>query len=307
MTKSKISWRWVSALALVTSSSACAVDLPDLERWESTLGGPRRLSAVVLHDKYPHDLRVQAAVSLIEMKPRKGRHVGIDRLVRGTLVCDPDFMRDDEPCLKRVLEPESRAQLVADLVPIIVAELAKPPPPPAQAGQTAPDPSFNYKDAAYLMLSYEKEQVIADPALREQLQGALVAWALADFERRLNDRSQAYGMEQLLNLIGPASVEGLPKLMNKEAQDLSKMAEIVARIGSKETKEEAGKQLVAVATYTASEQWRKDKEPELKEANRRAQLEPTEDQLKKQMEQFQNESVVRIFGSMKRIGGEAVK
>jgi hypothetical protein len=306
MIKSNIFRRWASP-ALMAGLVGCAVDLDDLERWESTLGGPKRLSAVVLHDKYPHELRVQAASSLIDMKPRKGRHVGIDRLVRGALVCDSDYMREGEPCLKHALDPESRARLVADLVPRIIEELAKPPPPPAQAGQTAPDPSFNYKDAAYLMLSYEKEQVIADAALREQLQTALVAWAMADFERRLNDRSQAYGMEQLLNLIGAASVEGLPKLMNKEAHDLSKMAEIVARIGSKETKEEAGKQLVAVATYTASEQWRKDKEAELREANRRASLEPTDDQFKKQMEQFQNESVVRIFGSMKRIGGEAVK
>lgn len=307
MTKTKTRKRWVSALALVASLAGCAVDLDDLQRWESTFGGPKRLSAVVLHDKYPHDLRVQAAMSLIDMKPRKGRHVGIDRLVKGTLVCDPEYLKEGEPCLKRELDPESRARLVADLVPLIIAELKKPPPPPAQAGQTAPDPSFNYKDAAYLMLAYEKEQVISDPALRSTLENALIDWAMADFERRLTDRSQAYGMEQLLNFIGARSVERLPTLMDKEAHDLAKMADIVARIGSPATKEEAGKRLVAIGTYTASDQWRKDKKAELEDANRRAKLEPSEEQFEKQMAQFQNETVVRIFGSMKKVGGEAVK
>src|SRR5690606_36055633 len=52
---------------------------------------------------------------------------------------------------------------------------------------------------------------------------------------------------------------------------------------------------------------RKDKKAELEDANRRAKLEPSEEQFEKQMAQFQNETVVRIFGSMKKVGGEAVK
>src|SRR5688572_22857346 len=92
--------RWPAMAWLVTSAlvTGCAVQQSGLQRWETTQGGPRRLSAVVLFDKYPMPLRVQAALSLARMKPRKGKHEGIDRLVRGTLVCDPEYIKESEPC-----------------------------------------------------------------------------------------------------------------------------------------------------------------------------------------------------------------
>jgi len=297
----------LAALACSTTTiTGCAVDENDLTRWETTLGGPRRLSAVVIHDKYPHALRVKAAMSLIRMKPRKGKAVGIDRLVKGALVCDPEYIKPDEPCAKAQLSPEERTKLLADLVPLIVAELEKPPPEPAQGGQAAPDPSFPYKDAAFLMLTYEDAQVIPDPALRKRLEEALTDWAMADFDNRLNDRTQAFGMEQLLRHIGPSSVKKLPTLMTKEGKNLAKMADIISKIADKETREEASKKLVGIAQYIASEKWRKDKLPELKEANRKAGFDPTEKQLQKQMADFQDESVTRVYASMKKVGGSAV-
>lgn len=296
----------LAALACSATTTGCAVDENDLARWETTLGGPRRLSAVVIHDKYPHALRVSAAMSLIRMKPRKGRVVGIERLVKGALVCDPEFIKPDEPCSKEQLGPEERTKILSDLVPLIVAELGKAPPEPAQGGQAAPDPSFPYKDAAFLMLTYEDAQVVPDPTLRKQLEEALTKWAMADFDNRLNDRTQAYGMEQLLRHIGPSSVKDLPSLMTKEGKNLSKMADIISKIADKPTREEASKRLVAIAEYIASDKWRKDKLPELKEANRKAGFDPTEKQLEKQMADFQDESVTRVYASMKNVGGEAV-
>lgn len=245
-------------------------------------------------------------MSLIRMKPRKGRVVGIERLVKGALVCDPEFVKPDEPCSKAQLGPEERTKILSDLVPLIVAELEKPPPEPAQGGQPAPDPSFQYKDAAFLMLTYEDAQVVPDPGLRKALEEALTKWAMADFDNRLNDRTQAYGMEQLLRHIGPSSVKGLPALMTKEGKNLSKMSDIIAKIGDKSTREEASKKLVGIAEYIASDKWRKDKLPELKEANRKAGFDPTEKQLEKQMADFQDESVTRVYASMKQVGGEAV-
>jgi hypothetical protein len=297
--------RWAALWLAAALSTGCAVNDSDLVRWETTLGGPKRLSAVVLHDKYPHALRVQAAMSLVHMKPRKGKHVGIERLVKGTLVCDPEFVKEGEACKTTQLTPETRGKILADLVPAMIAELKKPPPP-AQAGQPQADPSFRFKDAAYLMLTYEKTQVVADPALRKQLVDALTEWAMADFERRLNDRNQAYGMEQLLRYIGPQSVHGLPALMTKDSKNLDKMADLVAKIGDKEAREEAGKALVKIAEYTASKQWRDDSAPRLKEANRQGGFDPTEEQFQKQLTDFQNETLVRVYGSMKKTGGAAV-
>ena len=273
----------------------CAVDQEDLSRWETTLEGPKRLRAVVLHDKYPQELRVQAALSLIRMKPRKGQRLGIKMLVEETLA---------------KLGAEERGKLVGALVPLIMEELAQKAPD-AQPGQPLPpDPSFKYKDAAYMMLTYdrtsEKTTIVTDPELKKRLLESLTAWAMTDFERRLNDRAQMYGMEQLLRYIGAPSVVSLPGLMTKNAKSLVKMADIVAKLGSTKTKEEAGAKLVGVATYIASEQWRKDKRPELEEANRRAQIEPTDKQFGAQLERYQDESLLRVYGSMKKVGGGAV-
>lgn len=230
-------------------------------------------------------------MSLIRMKPRKGQHVGLNRLVEQTLA---------------ELAPEPRAKILADLIPLIIEELKKPPPKATQGAQTTSDPSFKYKDASYLMLTYEKTQLISDQSLKKELMAALTEWAMTDFDRRLQERGQAYGMEQLLRRIGPSAVTKLPSLMHKSSRNLAKMSDIISKIGSKETKNEAGVRLVEIIKYVASEQWRKDKMPELKEANRTAGFDPTEKQLTKQLADFQTESVARVFASMKKVGGKAM-
>ncbi len=287
----------------------CAVNSSDLTRWEKTQRGPRRLSAVVVFDKYPHDLRVEAVMSLIRMRPRKGKHVGIERLVHGTLDCDQTYVEEDrqsEPCVIHPLAPETRARVLADVIPRIIEELRKPPPAPTQGDKAVVDESFRYKDAAFLLLTYDKTQLISDAGLRKQLEAALVDWAIADFERRLSDRNQAFGMEQLLRHIGPSAVVGVPNLMGRKARNLGKMATLVAKIGDQATKEHAGAKLVEVAKYIASDQWREEKLPDLKNANRRGGYDPGEKELKTQLDNYQNETLIRVFGSMKKVGGPAV-
>src|SRR4051812_23243252 len=116
-TRPGASWIFATPM-LLAAASGCSVGEGDLGRWETTLEGPKRLSAVVLYDKYPHGLRVDAAMRLIDMKARKGQRVGIDRLVKGTLVCDQTWLekKNDEPCLKTRLSPDTRAKILTDLV-----------------------------------------------------------------------------------------------------------------------------------------------------------------------------------------------
>src|SRR4030095_11644318 len=135
------------------------------------------------------------------------------------------------------LPPEARARILSELIPLMIEELKKEPPPAAGPDEARPDPSFKYKDAAYSMLTYDKTEIITDPALRKQLESALTEWAMKDFERKLSDRSQAYGMDQLLRHIGPSSVVGLPKLITKDSRALTKITDLIALIGSKAKKE----------------------------------------------------------------------
>jgi hypothetical protein len=295
--------------AAATSALGCAVTPSDLERWEKTTEGPKRLSAVVLFDKYSQDLRVGAAMSLIDMKPVKGQRVGIDRLVNGALVCDAAWVekKKDEPCAKTSLSPEARARIVSGLVPRMIEELKKPAPAPAQAGQAVADPSYKYKDAAYMLLTYDKTPIVSEPALKQQLLDALRDWAMVDFTRKLNDQSQMFGMEQLLRLIGPSSVEKLPVQMDRNSiRDLTKMADLIDKLADTKTRDEASKRLVEVVQYVASDAWRKEKEPEVKAANEKAQVTPTEKQFQQQMSDYQEETMLKVFAAMKKVGGQAV-
>jgi hypothetical protein len=274
-------------LALGVGSAACRIDENDVRRWETTLHGPEKIQAVLFHEKYETPLRVEAALSLIRMKPRGGRHVGIPILV--------DTLAE--------VAPESRGEIVARLVPAIITQL-KEPPPASQAGQAPPpDESFPYKDAAYAMLTHDKTVIVSDEALKESLEQTLIDWAMADFENRLVNRTQSYGMEQLLQYLGANAVVGIPKLMTEDTRQLDKMARLVADLGSDETKTEGSAQLTKVAEHVTSDAWTKKKTPELQAANAASKLEPTEKQFQAQLEKFQDEELFRVFASMKVVGG----
>jgi hypothetical protein len=292
------------ALAFLTLAApllgGCKVDQNDLHRWETTSQGPRKLCSVLIHDKYDISLRVEAGLALIRMKPRSGRRPAFSQI-------DPDG--EVEACKKTFVDAlasvssDTRQTIIAGLVPQIISELKKPPPV-AQAGQPSPpDASFPYKDAAYAMLTSERTVVVSDENLKQNLKSALIEWAMADFEHRLDNRTQLYGMEQLLRYIGPSAVVGLPKLMTKETRRLDQMATLVAELGDPKTKEAAAAALVAIAKYIASDEWMKVKKPELEAANAASKLQPTPDQFQMQLLSYQGEELLRAFGSLKKVGG----
>lgn len=288
-TRARVGALCLAAAFTGLAAGGCRVNEDDVHRWESTAHGPDKLRAVLYYDKYDNPLRVEAALSLVRMKPRAGRRIGINIMV-DTLA---------------TITPETRQVIVASLVPLIIKELQRPPPA-AQAGQESPpDASFAYKDAAFAMLTHEGS-IITDEGLKQALKNALVEWAMADFEHRLENRTQAYGMEQLLRFVGPAAVVGLPKLMTREAQRLDQMAGLVAELGDEKTKVAASAALVSIAQYVLSDEWLKVKKPDLEDKNRRLKLEPTPKQFQAQLAQWQDEELIRQFGSMRKLGQRPV-
>src|SRR5688572_9306678 len=157
----------VLVMALALGLGGCRTDREDVERWANTVQGPRKLVAVLTHDKYPIDLRVVAALTLIEMKPRGGRRVGI----QGT---------DDQPGLLAALgqvPAPKRAAIVNRLVPALETELTRTPAA-AKAGEPSPpDGTIPYKDAAFALLAHDGGRLIADDRLKQRLRVALANWA----------------------------------------------------------------------------------------------------------------------------------
>ena len=290
--------RWGLAVAfplLLVSAGGCRTTSEDVNRWASTVQGPKKLVAVLTHDKYPIDLRVEAAASLIRMKPRNGRRVGIEG-------------SDDQPGLMASLSqmaPAERAAVVGRLVPALEAEVKKPPPV-VQGGQVAADPSVPYKDAAFALLKYEGGRLVPDDQLRKRLRDALSAWIGVNFAQRFDDSTQMYSVKQMVGDLRSDAVRSLPNQMVPGAAKVEAMAELVADYGDPPTKLAASQRLVTIARETASEAWIRQKSPGVEAANKQAKLTPTPEQFKQQLETYQDEEMIRVFTSMKRVGGAPI-
>jgi hypothetical protein len=275
----------------------CRTTKDDIDRWANTQQGPRKLVAVLTHDKYPLELRVDAAVTLIKMKPRGGRRVGI----QGS---------DDQPGLIDALAampPAERAQVVTKLVPILETEMAKPPPPAAQPGQPPPvDESIPYKDAAFALLTHEGGSLVPDEQQRKSMRSALVNWSMADFATRMDDASQMFGLEQVLRELKAEGVRKVPDLIQPNARKIDRMSELVAELGDEETRLRASQKLVDIAKAVDSEQWLKQKAPAVESANKASKLNPTPAQFKAQLDQYQEEELLKVFSSMKKVGKKPV-
>ncbi len=280
---------------LLVSAAGCRTTSEDVNRWASTVQGPRKLVAVLTHDKYPMDLRVEAAAALVRMKPRNGRRVGIEG-------------SDDQPGLMVSLSqmaPAERSAVISRLVPALEAEVKKPPPV-AQGGQVAADPSIPYKDAAFALLKYEGGRLVPDEQLRKRLRDALSGWISVNFAQRFDDSTQMYSVKQMVGDLKSESVKNLPSQMTPGAAKVDAMSELVADYGDPATKLEASQRLVVIARETASEAWIRQKSPGVEAANKQAKLTPTPEQFKQQLEQYQEEEMVRVFTWMKRVGGQPV-
>ena len=284
-----------SVVVLALAVGGCRTSNEDIQRWATTVQGPRKLLSVLTHDKYPVELRVDAALALISMKPRAGRRIGI----QGS---------DDQPALVDALAqlpPASRTAIVSRLVPRLLEEM-KRPLPPAQAGQTRNDPSVPYKDAAFALLTQNNGSLVAGQGQATALREALSSWATTNFAERLDDSSQLYGVEQMMRELKAEGARPLPALIAPGAPRIDRIAELVADFGDPATRTAASQKLVQVAKEVNSEAWIKQKAPSVEAANRASKLSPTPDQFKKQLVQYQEEELLRVFSSMKRVGGKSV-
>ncbi|HEU4407657.1 MAG TPA: hypothetical protein VFS43_20500 [Polyangiaceae bacterium] len=290
---------WAGALfGLLVGASGCRVTQDDIQRWERTEMGPVKLVAVVKHDKYDLPLRRDAAIGLLRMRPRNGQRLGIQ--------CETRLDRDlPAVCVQEALAslpPDERRRLVGELVPVLVTEMGKPAPAEGANGLAPPDPSVPYKDGAFAILTYDKAPLVLDEEQRKALRGALVKWATSDFERRLAITSQAFGPEQILRQFGAESAPGLIAHIRTDGA-YDKAANLVADVGDQATKDQASQKLVELAKYTESQAWVDKTKPQVQASNKAAGYNVEGDKLEKQVRDFQEEQLIKVYASMKRVGG----
>ena len=159
------------------AASGCRVSESDVKRWETTQRGPYKLVAVITHDKYPIELRTEAAMSLVRMPARGGVRQGIKFLIERYKDEDGE---DRDGALVQLSE-EMRRQIVDRMVPLLVEELKPPPPARTPEGRLPPDLTVPYKDAGFAMLIHEPPLVSNEPT-KARLKAALMHWAQTGFE-----------------------------------------------------------------------------------------------------------------------------
>ena len=281
---------------LLVGVAGCATTEDDIHRWADTLQGPRKLVAILVHSKYPMALRVEAAMTLIRMKARKGKRVGIQG--------DDDNMGLVGALAQ--LAPAERREIVTRMVPQLIAVMEQPPPKGEEGRAAPPDPSFPFKDAAFALLTHNDGALVTDAETRQKLKVALVDWTMVDFPARVDESSQIYGIEQILKYLQADGVRRLPDLIQPDAPKIDLISKLVAELGDEATKTRASEKLVVVAKDINSEQWIERKKPDVARANKASKLEPNERQFRAQLEQYQEEELLRAFSSMKLVGEQPV-
>lgn len=286
---------WVGAAALTACSvvavSGCAVSDGDIHHWELTENGPEKLYAVMTHDKYPWPLRYEAAMAMVRMKPRGGQHIGLETLLKALESKD-------------ALSQTARDKIVSDIGPKIMEQMQQKPVTLADGAII--DPSVPYKDAAYGL--YTEPSLVSDEKLKSDLATAVAAWVQTDFETRLDNRSQSYGVEQIMRALGPVAVKSLPSYIREESTKVDRIASLVAEIGDDETKKKASEALVLLAKRIDSKEWVDKARQLVNESNAKAKAaspglpDVTPAQVDQQLKDYQKGELEKILGSMKKVG-----
>lgn len=214
-------FRATALFLLIGAAGACRVNRDDLARWKKTVNGPDKLVAVLTHDKYEKDLRVEAAWSLLEMPRRGGQAIGIARLLEELDKLPVSERREILDGVWKRLRPKVEQ-------PIAVAGDGK-----------FSDPAVLYKDATFAL--YTDDKLDIEPKQREEMTAALTEWAvgrngdqaekrLQGFEVRMENSMQAYGVEQILRRLGLPAAKHLPALLTAPSALKSQRLDAIARI-----------------------------------------------------------------------------
>jgi hypothetical protein len=282
-------------------SVGCAVSESDVHRWETTEGGPEKLYAIVVHDKYAWSLREEAALSLVRMRPRNGKRIGLEYLALGY---DTPLGRVQGGL--SVLGEDARTHIVDDIAPKLEEQIQQPPPPrPVEGAPAQPDPSIPYKDAAFALLSHEPP-LVADDKTKSDLTAALAQWVQTDFEDRVDNSSQQFGVEQIMRFLGSPSVKALPSTINLDSTKVDKACQLIADIGDDDTKKRASDALVSLAKQIDATAWVDKQRALVNEANAKQKITVTPQQVAEQLKQYQEQELEKVFTNMKRVGGRPV-
>ncbi len=216
------------AAVITLAISGCNVSDGDIEHWKHTQRGPRKITTVLVENRYDQAMRVHAARALIEMK-----HPNANGL--------------------ELLQSAFQSMAPADREPIIhalVGELRTMLGPTQGASAQAPtEQQIKAKDAAYVILRGDGRSSFASGEDRAALTTLVLDWILSDFNTRA--LAGSYTAEQVVQAIGPTAVDRLTQSIAFSETSIPvvvEIAKLVNGIGTPQGKQAATARIVAVAT-----------------------------------------------------------
>jgi hypothetical protein len=233
--------RGLILLAGLSLFAGCKVTAEDIEYWQGTVKGPGKIVAVMLAERYPIELRTQAALALVEMERN-----------------DRDYVQELQRAVQTLQSQDAAAtqQIVDGMVPGL-QEMMRGGDTTQQDPALGPPPSqVRAKDAAYILIPH------ASAGTRQQLVAAVVGWYAVDFAER--NLAGNYSAEQVVRSLGAPAAEQLVDAMSAEQpqQALIKITEMIGQIGSAATKQRASERLVGIERQMEGQEfldWLKNK------------------------------------------------
>lgn len=199
---------------LVVLLAGCEATSEDIERWKGTQRGPAKITAVIVDDRYSHELRGQAAFALVEIADWEHFGVAFERL-----------------------SGQDRQEVVHAMVPHLTKMYTEGA---AQASEEGPtDEQVIAKDAMIDLYEW------ASPEDKALLDEHLIHWLTSDFNAHYlpGRRNIAVIVERVG---GPATV-GLAKALTPQNTIVAgKMSELIRDHGNDEAKALASKNLVTI-------------------------------------------------------------
>lgn len=285
----------VPALFVLVSLAVagCKVTQEDVDYWTGTVKGPGKIVAVMLADKYEDELRAYAGVALVRMEPRE----------------DVDGVAELQAAVRQLPE-ETRPRLVDLMTPELI-RLMRGEDAPQAGGDDQPVArrQVRAKDAAFLLVPYASEE------RRSELIEAVVDWFVVDFNARSLEGN--YIAEQVVRQLGAPAASRLLGALNARIPQpaLVKLAELIAGLGDRETKERGAARLVEIEREMESEEfleWLKERLREqlrarMEEQGEGGEIEIDEERVKAAADlNRENFITLGALPAMKHLNGERV-
>ena len=216
--------------------------------------GPRSSSPSSPTTSTAGSCATEAALSLIRMRPRGGSASGHRVPGRSSYKDEDGESRDGAlASCSRGRAPADRRRHGAELI----KEIQQPPPPrTAEGRRPARSRRIPFKDAAFAMLVHEPPLVTNEKTRKATSSAALTQWAQTDFEDRIENGSQQFGLEQMMRFLGAPSVKTLPSIINENStQDRPHRRPHQRRRRRRHEAQGAREALVALAKQIDSKDW----------------------------------------------------